>query len=99
MRASRGAASQAIAGAVAAVQWVALVTILGGCVPAALERAAPVAQPPALTAFEVDGRLSMRHGSDALAASFRWRHADERDELEFASPLGQTIAVLSGDSS
>ncbi|HEV2978219.1 MAG TPA: lipoprotein insertase outer membrane protein LolB [Casimicrobiaceae bacterium] len=100
MRALRGAASQAMVRAVAAAHWVTLVIVLGGCVPAALERGGPpVAQPPVLTAFEVDGRLSMRHGSDALAASFRWRHADERDELQFASPLGQTIAVLSGDSS
>jgi outer membrane lipoprotein LolB len=47
-------------------------------------------------AFDVSGRLSARHGSDAFAASFRWRHDIGRDELEFSSPLGQIVARLSG---
>jgi outer membrane lipoprotein LolB len=43
--------------------------------------------------------LSARHGGDALTVNFRWHHASRRDELELASPLGQTVAVLSGDAS
>jgi len=99
MRAFRGAASQTIARIAGAAQALAIVALLGGCVPTALERTQAAAPPPVLASFEVDGRLSMRHGSDALSASFRWRHADERDELALASPLGQTVAVLSGDAS
>ncbi len=38
----------------------------------------------------------MRHGNDALTANFRWRHDGVHDELDLASPLGQTIARLSG---
>lgn len=54
---------------------------------------------PPQAAFDVAGRLSARHGGDALAANFRWRHADGHDEVELASPLGQTIARLTGDDS
>ncbi len=46
--------------------------------------------------FEAAGRLSARHGSEALTANFRWRHDGDDDELDFASPLGQTIARLTG---
>jgi outer membrane lipoprotein LolB len=98
MRASRGAASLAIARA--AAQWLAVVALLGACVPTGLERVAPALAPPTpLAAFDVSGRLSARHGSEAVAASFRWSHANEGDELELASPLGQTVARLSGDAS
>ena len=72
--------------------------LLGGCAPAALERPQPSA-PPAAAVFDIAGRLSVRHGPDALAVGFRWSHADERDELELTSPLGQTVAMLSGDAS
>jgi outer membrane lipoprotein LolB len=100
MRAFRGAASQAIGRAAAAAQWLGVAALLGACVPTPLQRAAPdVAPPAAQAAFDVAGRMSVRHGSAALAASFRWSHADERDELELASPLGQTVALLSGDAS
>jgi outer membrane lipoprotein LolB len=70
---------------------------LAGCVGVALERAeAPPAFAPARTVFEAAGRLSVRHGNDALTANFRWYHDGDRDELDLASPLGQTIARLSG---
>ena len=50
------------------------------------------------TAYEIAGRLSARHDTDAFAASFRWSHAGDRDELDLASPLGQTVARLMGDA-
>src|SRR5262249_47792572 len=50
------------------------------------------------SSFEIAGRLTARHGTDAFAANFRWLHAGERDDLEFTSPLGQTVAMLSGDA-
>ena len=52
--------------------------------------------PPTRASFEATGRLSVRHGTDALTANYRWRHDGDRDELDLASPLGQTIARLSG---
>src|ERR1700680_1987136 len=99
MRGFRGAASQSIVRAAAAAPLLAFGALLGGCVPAALERGGTLYAPPAAQAvFEVAGRLSVRHGSDAAAVNFRWRHGNERDELQLASPLGQTVAELSGDS-
>lgn len=73
--------------------------LLCGCTPALIERPAPAGAVAARVAFELMGRLSARHGNDALAANFRWTHERERDELDFSSPLGQTIVRLSGDAS
>ena len=49
-------------------------------------------------AFETEGRLTARHGNDAVTAHFRWVHAPPRDALELSTPLGQIVAELSGDS-
>jgi outer membrane lipoprotein LolB len=47
-------------------------------------------------AFEITGRLSLRHSSEALTANFRWQHQGEQDTVDLASPTGQTVARLSG---
>lgn len=47
----------------------------------------------------VDGRLSARQGTQAIAAHFTWTHAAPRDQFVVASSLGQTIAELEGDDS
>ncbi len=49
-------------------------------------------------AYQVAGRLSARHDTDGFAASFRWSHSADRDELDLATPLGQTLARLTGDA-
>jgi len=49
--------------------------------------------------FTAEGRLSARHGSDAVSANYRWTHAPPRDELALSTPLGQTVAELTGDAS
>jgi outer membrane lipoprotein LolB len=54
--------------------------------------------PEARDAYEIAGRLSARHDADAFAASFRWSHSGDRDELDLATPLGQTLARLTGDA-
>jgi outer membrane lipoprotein LolB len=87
----RGICARAVA-AVGAV-------LLCSCAPALIERPAlPSALAAQATAFELTGRLSARHGNDALSANFRWTHDAQRDELDLSSPLGQTIARLSGDA-
>lgn len=73
--------------------------LLCACTPALVERATPATPIAARPAFELTGRLSARHGSDALSANFHWTHERERDDLDLSSPLGQTIARLSGDAS
>jgi outer membrane lipoprotein LolB len=94
------AARQSVVRAAAAGQAIALAALFGGCAPVALERTSGLGAPPApLASFDIAGRLSARHGDDALTANFRWRHASGRDELELASPLGQMVASLSGEAS
>jgi outer membrane lipoprotein LolB len=48
--------------------------------------------------FTAAGRLSARHGREAVAVHFSWTHRPPRDELSVTSPLGQTVAELSGDA-
>jgi outer membrane lipoprotein LolB len=50
-----------------------------------------------IRAFAVDGRLSARTAEHAVTAHFAWTHDPPRDELEVATPLGQTVAQLSGN--
>lgn len=49
--------------------------------------------------FAIEGRLSARQGTQAIAVHFAWTHAAPRDELVVATPLGQTLAELDGDTS
>jgi outer membrane lipoprotein LolB len=73
--------------------------LLCSCTPAIIGEPPPGSSVAARAAFELTGRLSVRHGDHALAAGFHWTHERERDELELSSPLGQTIARLSSDAS
>jgi len=41
--------------------------------------------------FVIDGRLSARRGTDAVTASFTWRHHSPIDELRVTTPLGQEV--------
>ena len=85
-------ASAVVVGLVAAL-------LLSACAPVALERpAGSGVATPARASFDITGRLSARHGGDALTVNFHWRHADGRDELDLSSPLGQAVASLSGDA-
>lgn len=60
----------------------------------------PPPSPIAIDApFAIDGRLSARHGRDAISISFSWTHAPPKDDLAVSTPLGQSVAELSGDAS
>src|SRR5262245_19080818 len=97
MPAARGAAPHRLLRALASSA--VLAVALGGCAPGGLrQESSRITLPAPDAAFEIAGRLTARHGAEAFAANFRWHHAGERDDLEFTSPLGQTVAVLSGDS-
>lgn len=72
---------------------------LAGCAglpPASRTGAAFAPLPDA--AFEIAGRLSARHGSEGVAAGFRWRHGSGKDELLFSTPIGGALARLDGDA-
>jgi len=72
--------------------------LLAACVAAPSRTVAPT--PSFVDApFVIDGRLSVRRGSEALTANFSWRHSPPRDEFAVSTPLGQQLADISGDAS
>jgi outer membrane lipoprotein LolB len=92
-------ARRSLVRASAVLQALATAALLAACAPVALERGTEVGASAAVQAsFDITGRLSARHADDALTANFHWRHANGRDELDLASPLGQAVASLSGEA-
>jgi outer membrane lipoprotein LolB len=79
---------------------VACMLVLQACATLEADRgsrpASPTVFPEVRATFVASGRISVRHGVNALTANFRWRHDGARDEIDIASPLGQTLARLSG---
>jgi outer membrane lipoprotein LolB len=63
----------------------------------------PVAVAPPRTAgdapFAAEGRLSARHGNEAISVNFQWTHAPPADALVVTTPTGQQVAEITGDSS
>jgi outer membrane lipoprotein LolB len=73
-----------------------VVVTFAGC--ATLPAPAPQRAPEAGDApFTLAGRISARHGSNAVAGGFTWTHAPRRDRIDLADPLGQTLARLDGE--
>lgn len=75
----------------------AAVSLLGACaaIPPAPTRTATASD----AAFNIEGRLSAKRGTDAVAANFLWTHEPGADTIALSSPLGQMLAKLSGTSS
>src|SRR3954451_401260 len=68
--------------------WLLVAAIVQGC--AGMSPGAPPADltfPPARDDFSVNGRLSARHGGEAVSARFNWQHHGDVDQLEFETPL------------
>ncbi|HEY1327700.1 MAG TPA: lipoprotein insertase outer membrane protein LolB [Casimicrobiaceae bacterium] len=75
----------------------AFALLLASCATIAPREAARVADAAALAApFDVQGRLSARRGAEGGAATFTWHHEAQTDRVELATPLGQTLARLTG---
>ena len=74
------------------------VSFAAGCVATGERTPTEVALPIASSLYTVTGRLSARHGTEGLSANFQWRHDRDQDELELSSPLGQTVARLTGNA-
>jgi outer membrane lipoprotein LolB len=83
-----------IAGSVAA----AFALVLAACASVSPQAPVDVDVAASSTPFELNGRLSARRGSEGGAATFAWRHDAVRDEVDLSTPLGQTLARLSGDA-
>jgi outer membrane lipoprotein LolB len=50
-------------------------------------------------AFSARGRLSARRAADAVAIHYDWRHSEDSDTFDVATPLGQTVARMRRDAS
>ena len=75
------------------------VALLAACASVGVQQgAAPVDATAIAARFDVDGRLSARRAGEGGAASFAWHHDGTRDEVDLSTPLGQTLARLSGDA-
>ena len=82
-------------------RWIAPLALL--FVAACATAPGPVTRLPANsldtdTPFAIDGRLSARRAGEGVTANFSWRHAPPRDDLVVTTPLGQTVAEISGDA-
>lgn len=72
------------------------VVVLSLCGCAALDPAPtlpPLAQ-PVLAAFQITGRISVRHGAEGFSGNLTWRHDHTEDEFLILSPLGQGVARI-----
>ena len=54
----------------------------------------PDAGPLESGAFELSGRVAVRHGKEAATGRIDWRHSAARDDMLITNPLGQGIATL-----
>jgi outer membrane lipoprotein LolB len=76
------------------------VCLLAGCAlpaPRAVESSPKLDLTPRWSAYDVAGRIAARKGDDAFSGSFRWSHQADKDRIELASPLGQTVALMQRD--
>lgn len=84
--------------ALARAALIALV-VLAGCAEIPRRSESVPADAAAIAApFDVEGRLSARRGSDGIAGQFAWSHEGASDRIVLTTPLGQTIARLTGDA-
>jgi outer membrane lipoprotein LolB len=83
---ARGVAAAALAAA-----------LVAGCATA--PRTTPAPSPVhAEPSFDAAGRMSARHGNDAVAVHFTWRRRESSDDFDVATPLGQTVARMRRDA-
>lgn len=83
-----------LAGACRARAWLAsaLALLLAGC--AVLPFASGPDESGPDYAFELVGRMAVRHQDRAITGTLRWLHAPERDEVWLATPIGGTVAHI-----
>jgi outer membrane lipoprotein LolB len=74
------------------------IALISAC--ASVPPTSPVVVPPAdpRESFAIEGRLSARSPAEAVTVQFTWSHDPPRDDVTLATPLGQTVALLSGNA-
>ena len=75
------------------------VAVVGGCATAPRPVSSSADVVAADVPFSIGGRLSARRGDAGVAGGFSWTHDARHDAIDLASPLGQTLARLEGNSS
>jgi outer membrane lipoprotein LolB len=76
-----------------------MATLLASCASLAPSEQAAVASESILAApFEIQGRMSAHRGREGGAAGFVWTHHGRDDQVQLATPLGQTLAQLTGNA-
>jgi outer membrane lipoprotein LolB len=72
--------------------------VLAGCAQlTTTQESLPVDRASLAAPFTAEGRLSARRGNEGVAGQFTWTHEGARDEVVLATPLGQTLARLTGN--
>ncbi|MBI3524556.1 MAG: outer membrane lipoprotein LolB [Betaproteobacteria bacterium] len=79
----------------------ALAALLAGC--AQLPRTEPAGSAPRparalIETYTLTGRIAVRKGEQHYAVNLTWQHGPQRDEILFATPLGQGLAELTRDA-
>ena len=67
---------------------------LAACTTLAPLPAAPPASQALIPAFQIVGRISVRHDNDGFSGNLSWRHSPANDEFVLLSPLGQGVARI-----
>ena len=68
--------------------------LLAGCATLEPAPVIPPTPPPLLTSFQINGRISVRHGAEGFSGNLSWRHANYEDEFVILTPLGQGVARI-----
>lgn len=69
--------------------------VLGGCAAAPVQTGVSTV-PAGVLAFTLSGRIAVKHGEQGFSGGLRWVHGDAEDEISLNSPLGQTVARITG---
>lgn len=75
---------------------VAVLLALSGCatVEKPVSREEVMAEASRLPAFNLEGRVGVRHNDRGFSGNLKWRHAPQFDEVFLLSPLGQGVAEI-----
>ena len=67
---------------------------LGACTTLAPLPPAPPVNQALIPAFQIAGRISVRHDNDGFSGNLSWRHSPTNDEFVILNPLGQGVARI-----
>lgn len=71
---------------------------LGGCATPAPRLPAVTPSQTAPQAFQLNGRIGVKHDGQGFSGNLSWRHAANADDIQLRSPLGQTVAHIQRDA-